>query len=179
MKNATLFLLLISLFAWTSCDDDDTCLPVMTDSDANLTQFVGLWYEIASLPQFFSAGCSCTTAEYTIDPNGNGVIVNNDCLLFGGIPNSITGLATQPDPNDFTKLKVSFPNIPGAGDYWILEFADDGSYMLVGNPDRDNLFILSRTPTLDNTIYSDLLSIAEDMCFDVDSVRFTDQSCNS
>ncbi len=179
MKRAFLFLLFTSMICLTSCDDEPTgCLAVTTDSDANLTQFLGLWYEIASFPLFFNAGCSCTTAEYTLAPNGAGVTVNNNCQLFGA-PNGIQGIATQPDPNDFSKLKVQFPTSPSAGDYWILEFASDASYMLVGNPAKDNLYILSRTSTLDQTIYDDLVKIAEDMCFDVSNLQLTDQSnCN-
>jgi apolipoprotein D and lipocalin family protein len=35
------------------------------------------------------------------------------------------------------------------GDYWILELADDYSWAVVGSPDRNYLWILSRTPTLE------------------------------
>ncbi len=178
MKNLALLLLLCCTFALTSCDEEEeTCPDVTTDSDANLDQFLGLWYEIASFPQFFSLGCTCTTAEYTLLADGS-VNVSNNCILLGGAPNGIEGNAFAPDPSDFSKLKVSFPVSPQPGDYWILEFADDASYMLVGNPDRDQLFVLSRTPQLDNVIYQGLLSIAEDMCFDIDNLDETPQTCD-
>lgn len=180
MKKIFLFLSLGIVLSWNSCSDGPLpCLPVTTDSEANLNQFLGLWYEIASFPQFFNTGCSCTTAEYSLAPDGNSVIVSNSCTLLGFIPNNIQGNATQPDPNDFSKLEVSFPLIPGPpGDYWILEFASDGSYMLVGDPAKENLYILSRTHTLDPVIYEALVDKAELMCFDVDNLELTPQTCN-
>ncbi len=178
MKNLALLLLLCCTFALTSCDEevDDTCLEVTTDADANLDQFLGVWYEISTFPQFFSLGCTCTTAEYTLASDGS-VNVSNNCILLGGIPNGIEGNAFAPDPSDFSKLKVSFPVSPQPGDYWILEFEGD-DYMLVGNPDRDQLFVLSRTPQMDNVTYQGLVSIAEDMCFDVGNLEMTPQNCD-
>ena len=35
------------------------------------------------------------------------------------------------------------------GDYWIIGLADDYSWAVVGSPDRDYLWILARTPTLE------------------------------
>lgn len=176
MKKLTLLLLLGIVFTWTSCNDDtEVCSnPVTTDSDANLTEFLGLWYEVASFPSFFSGGCNCTTAEYTLSADGNSVIVNNNCTLSDSSSSGIQGTAVPADPNDFSKLLVSFPVSPVPGDYWILEF-DGDSHMLVGNPDRDNLFVLSRKRTLDPTIYNALVDKAEVMCFDVNQLQLTPQ----
>lgn len=169
-------LLACSLLLFPTCTPDP-CLPVTTDPSANKAEFLGLWYEIASIPQFFNIGCRCTTAEY-ID-NGTDITVINSCRLGGniiGIDNRIEGNAFAPDPNDFTKLKVKFPTAPVAGDYWILEFGPQGSYMLVGDGERNTLFILSRTPTLNQGTYNRLVRKAEDMCFDVDELKKTDQN---
>lgn len=175
MKYALSLLVLVTLMSSTC--NNNTCLPVTVDNDANKAQFLGLWYEIASIPQFFNIGCQCTTAEY-ID-NGSDIIVKNSCRLGGpilGIPNDIQGTATVPDPNVFAKIKVRFPVSPVAADYWILEFGPNGSYMLVGDPDKNSLFILSRTPTLNQGTYNNLVRKADDMCFDTDKLRRTDQS---
>lgn len=161
----------------STCNNTNTCLPVTVDSNANQAQFLGLWYEIASIPQFFNIGCQCTTAEYVA--NGNTITVKNSCRLGGailGIPNNIEGTATVPDPNVFGKIKVRFPVSPVEADYWILAFDPNGDYMLVGDPDKDTLFILSRTRTLSASIYNNLVSIAEDMCFDIDKLEKTKQN---
>lgn len=177
MKNTILIVLLTSLFGWTSCEDTNTCPPLETSDNANLDQFLGLWYEIASIPQIFTSGCSCTTAEYSLSPDGSGVTVSNNCQLLG-FNNNIQGIATQASPDDFSKLLVDFPSVPGEpGDYWILHFAENASYMLVGNPDRDNLYILSRTPVLGPQKYNGLLGLADELCFDISQVVLTEQTC--
>ena len=83
MKNTILIVLLFSLLGLVSCEDAPDCPPVTTSENANLDQFLGLWYEIASIPQIFTAGCKCTTAEYSLSPDGNGVTVSNNCQLLG------------------------------------------------------------------------------------------------
>ncbi len=177
MKNTILIVLLISLFGWSSCEETPQCPEPATSENANLDQFLGLWYEIASIPQIFTTGCKCTTAEYSLSPDGNGVTVSNTCQVLG-FTNNIQGIATQASPDDFSKLLVNFPSVPGpAGDYWILHFAADASYMLVGGPDRDQLYILSRTPVLGPNKYNGLLGLAEELCFDISQVELTEQSC--
>ncbi|MDX2003307.1 MAG: lipocalin family protein [Chitinophagales bacterium] len=168
------FTLIVMMSA--TCNTNN-CLPVTVDSNANQAQFLGTWYEIASIPQFFNIGCQCTSAEYVA--NGSNIIVKNSCRLGGatiGIPNNIQGTATVPDPNVFGKIKVRFPVSPVDADYWILEFDPNGQYMLVGDPNKNSLFILSRTRTLNQGIYNNLVSTAQDMCFDVNKLKITNQS---
>jgi apolipoprotein D and lipocalin family protein len=48
---------------------------------------------------------------------------------------------------------------------------------LVGSPSREYLWILSRTPQLDDDIIDMLKSKAEEKGFDTSKMIFTDQSC--
>ena len=174
MKYFIVLLTMVTLMSATC--SKPTCLPVTVDTSANKAQFLGKWYEIASIPQFFNIGCQCTTAEY-ID-NGNNIIVKNSCRLGGaliGIPNNIQGTATVPDPNVFAKIKVRFPVSPADADYWILDFGPNGDYMLVGDPDKNTLFILSRTASLNQGTYNNLVNKAKGMCFDTNKLKRTEQ----
>ena len=177
----SLLSLLIAICFLSSCNTTPNCAPVTTDSRANKTQFLGVWYEIASIPQFFNIGCNCTQAEYV--DNGANIIVKNSCRLGGatiGVQNNITGTATVPNPADFSKIKVQFPTAPSAADYWILDFDPNGQYMLIGDPQKLSLFILSRTRTLDNVTYNRLLNKATSFCYDIKKVQKTAQvACNN
>lgn len=173
-KLTLLFILSISVILSSCSEDKPDCPDLNTDPEANIEQFVGKWYEIASFPQFFNSGCECTTAEYTINDKGT-VDVYNSCKTYGFIPTNIKGEAYPADASDFSKLFVKFPVSPKPGDYWILEFEED--YMLVGNPDRDNLYILSRTPQMDADTYKNLVNIAEEACFDISKLKITKQNC--
>jgi apolipoprotein D and lipocalin family protein len=47
---------------------------------------------------------------------------------------------------------------PFYGDYWILDLGPNYEYAVVSAPDRDYLWILSRTPQLDEQLYQQLLT---------------------
>ena len=126
--------------------------PVQTVDFVDINRYKGRWFEIANFPSPFNLTCSCTTADY--DPIENGVRVFNNCTdLVTGNFNSITGRAVVVDPVSNSKLQVFLGQIPFPGDYWIIDlvsFTKDGPYdfAVVSGPDRDSLFILSRTPRL-------------------------------
>jgi apolipoprotein D and lipocalin family protein len=43
-------------------------------------------------------------------------------------------------------------------DYWIIELADDYSYVVVGHPDHKFLFIMSRKPSMDKKLYDEIVA---------------------
>jgi apolipoprotein D and lipocalin family protein len=121
-------------------------------------RYTGKWYEIASLPQHFQRGCVATTATYTLRTDGR-IGVLNECRdeSFDGTLRQAEGIAWVSDPSDSdAKLKVQF-FWPFRGDYWIIELAADYSYVVIGHPSREYLWILSRTPTMKPNQYASLL----------------------
>lgn len=74
------------------------------------------------------------------------------------------------------KLKVQF-QWPFRGDYWILTVAEDYTHALVGTPDRQYLWILSRSPFMAPTLYQNLVNLARQKGFDTEHLHLTDQSC--
>jgi apolipoprotein D and lipocalin family protein len=123
--------------------------PLDTVSNVDLNRYTGKWYEIAHYPTFFQADCASSTAEYTANADGT-IGVFNTCLAAdGGVNSTIQGTARVVDPTTNAKLKVTFPGIPFPGDYWIIQLGDNYEYAVVGEPTRSTLYILSRTPTLD------------------------------
>jgi apolipoprotein D and lipocalin family protein len=53
------------------------------------------------------------------------------------------------------KLQVQF-FWPFRGDYWIVELDPDYRYAVVGHPSRTYLWILARTPHMDEPTYQEL-----------------------
>lgn len=124
-------------------------LPSVTDS-IDIQKYTGKWYEIASYPMSFQKDCFCVTAEYTLTAKGY-VKVFNSCRKgsIAGKVKSITGKAFPVKGTNNTKLKVQF-FWPFKSDYWVLDKADDYSWAVVSGPSRKYLWILSRTPQLQN-----------------------------
>lgn len=131
--------------------------PLPTVASVDLPRYVGTWYEIGRLPNIFQRQCIAdTTAQYAARPDGN-IDVINRCRTAGkgdGEFDTARGMARIIDPVSKAKLQVSFlPQalrwLPiGWGDYWVIELAADYRYAVVGEPSRQYLWVLSRTPVL-------------------------------
>jgi len=167
--------LFIGAVLMSSCNRDYT--PLETVPSVDLERYQGRWYEIAALPQRFEAGCHCVYAEYKKHPDGY-VEVYNSCRKGGpeGKVKAVRGKAFPVAGSDNSKLKVQF-FWPFKGDYWILELAPDYRHVLVGSPDRESLWILSRTPTLDEATYNHLVQQARTKGFAVAQLKKMDQQC--
>lgn len=150
--------------------------PLATVPKVDLEKYLGKWYEIAAFPQSFQKGCSCTSAVYGLRPDGN-IEVTNTCLKEGKIKKAI-GKAVVKDKKTNAKLSVQF-FWPFSGKYWIIALAPDYSYAMVGHPNRDYLWILSRKPVMDNQTYQYLVTQATEKGFDVRKLVKTNQSCNN
>lgn len=149
--------------------------PLPTVAHVDLHRYAGLWYEVARLPTRFEKGCQHVTAQYKLRPDGN-VQVLNTCHKHGleGPVETATATARATDSTN-AKLKVQF-FWPFEGDYWILDLdLADYRYALVGEPGRQNLWILSRTPHLDRSIRDRLVAHARSLGFPVDKLLFTPQ----
>lgn len=131
-------------------------LPVVPRVD--LERYVGVWYEIARYPHRFQEGCYASTATYALRDDGR-IDVLNACREGGpeGGIRSAKGIAKVVDPATNAKLKVSFFR-PFWGDYWIIGLGSDYDYAVVGHPSRQYLWVLSRTPKMEEATYQAILT---------------------
>ncbi len=141
----------------------------------DINKYSGKWYEIASYPNRFQRGCNCTTAEYTMTTSGY-LKVENRCNLESttGPSSYIKGKATVVKNSGNSKLKVQF-FWPFKAKYWIIDLAADYSYAVVSNPSRKYLWVLSRTPIMDDAIYNQILSRIHEKGFDLKKLKRTVQ----
>jgi apolipoprotein D and lipocalin family protein len=138
-----------------------------------LEKYLGKWFEIAHLPARFQEGCSETTATYTLSKNGR-ISVLNECRRKGKVTQA-KGKAKVVDKTTGAKLKVTF-FWPFYGDYWIIKLGNDYDYAVVGTPNRKYLWILSRTPQMDDKLFSQLIEFVKSKGFDVGSLIKTSHS---
>ena len=123
----------------------------------DLSRYAGHWYEIARLPNRFEKKCAdSVTATYTLRSDGKVDVVNR-CRKANGEYTTAKGKAKIVDKKTNAKLKVTF-FWPFYGDYWILDLGSNYEYAVVGAPNRDYLWILSRSPQLDEGLYQSLLA---------------------
>ena len=133
-----------------------------------LEKYLGKWYEIAHLPAKFQEGCNETTATYALSRDGGSISVLNQSIKDGRMKQA-KGKAKVVDKNSNAKLKVTF-FWPFYGDYWIIKLGNNYDYSVVGTPNRKYLWILSRTPQMDDKLYSQLIEYAKSNGFEVNKL---------
>ena len=123
----------------------------------DLDRYAGRWYEIARYPNSFERDCVGATADYTPRDDGRIEVVNT-CFesTLDGPERVVEGSARVADPTTNAKLRVTF-FWPFEGDYWIIDLDEDYEYAVVGEPSRSFLWILSRTPQMEEDTYADII----------------------
>lgn len=157
--------------------------PLKVVPSIDLSLYAGTWYEIARLPNSFQKKCvGEVTADYALREDGRMTVLNR-CREASGKVSEARGVARVADkkkPNSILKVRfapsfLSF--LPFVwGDYYVIALSKDYRYALVGSPDRKYLWVLSRTPQLNEATYRNLLSIAQQQGFDVSRLIMTRQS---
>ena len=148
---------------------------LQTVDSVNINKYTGKWYEIASYPQRFQKGCTCTTAEYTATDKGY-IIVENRCNKdsVNGKQSYIKGKAFVEENSGNAKLKVQFFWLFKAK-YWIIDLADNYSYAVVSHPSKKYLWILSRTRTMSESTYNQIKNRLIKKGFDINKLQITKQ----
>jgi len=187
MKNKVWFVIIPTILAVSvaavvaaNAQNKKTDLPTVAKVD--LKRYSGKWYEIARYPNKFQKKCvGNTTANYTLKGD-NKVEVVNECLQKDGTTDKAKGDARIVDKQTNSKLEVRFaPSflsfIPAVwGDYWIIDLDENYKYSVVGDPKREYLWILSRTPELDEPTYQAILRRVEKLGFNPGKLEKTPQN---
>lgn len=152
-----------------------------TISALDVPRYMGTWYEIAKLPNWFQRKCTGgTRAEYRLKNDGM-VQVTNRCMAEDGKTIEAIGEARQIGPATSPKLEVRFAPewlsfIPMVwGNYWVVDLDEKYQLVAVSEPKREYLWILARTPKIDPGDYNNLLARLLRKGFDLGKLEVTRQ----
>jgi lipocalin len=162
--------------------------PPDTVKSLDIQSYAGMWYQIADYVQGYETFCKdCTTVNYTPQSDGSITVENaSRNKILGLIPCKITGNAVVTDPAEPGQLKVSFsiplpvPGFKPLADYWILEVGAKNadnlySYAIVSNPQKKSFYLLARTPTIDESLYSGLIQKYSALGYDASKIVKSNQ----
>lgn len=142
----------------------------------DLQHYQGTWYELARKPMFFQRHCAQSEAHYRLQGDAS-IAVTNRCLTADGEWEQVTGRAEAQVPGRTDKLWVRFDNafsriFPdlAKGDYWVLYVDADYQTALVGHPDREYLWLLSRKPVVPDATRARLLELAHARGYQTDDL---------
>lgn len=170
--------LLLYLLLFTQCQAQKTknMIDTRTVKEFDIQRYLGTWYEIARFPHSFEKNLQGVTATYAWRKDGKIDVLNQGYLnSLDGKHKTAHGKAKIPDPEQPGKLKVSF-FLFFYGDYYILELDQkDYQWAMIGSSTPNYFWILSRTPTLSEEIYQDLLEKARQRGYDLTKIQTVQQ----
>jgi apolipoprotein D and lipocalin family protein len=167
-----IFLLLFSFL--TACTTIPEGIKPISNFDVN--RYVGKWYEIARLDNRFERGLKQITAEYSLRDDGGINVVNSGVNIESGKREYANGKAYFIDKPDVGSLKVSFFG-PFYGGYHIIDLdRKNYGYVMIAGSGRDYLWILARTPKLDETVLKSLMTKAKSLGYATDQLILPEQS---
>lgn len=164
---------LLSLLLLTAC----LGMPpqVSPVSDFELERYLGTWYEIARLDHSFERGLEQVTAHYSLREDGGVRVLNRGYSPADGTWNEAQGRAYFVEDETTGYLKVSFFG-PFFGSYVIFELdKEDYQYAFISGPDHSYLWLLSRTPTVEQALLDRFEQQAERLGFPSDDLIYVTQ----
>jgi apolipoprotein D and lipocalin family protein len=170
-KQAAPWMCFLAMFA-AACTGAPEGVDTVTGFD--LDRYLGTWYEIARLDHSFERGLSSVTATYTLGEDGGVKVVNRGYNVEKQEWDEAEGKAYFIGDEDVGQLKVSFFG-PFYGGYNVIELDKEGyQYSMVAGPDRSYLWILARSPDLDDAVLERLLAKAGELGFPLDELIMVD-----
>lgn len=156
--------------------------PVGTIATLDVPRYMGTWYEIAKFPNRFQAKCVANTrARYLAQTDGS-VQVLNSCVTADGSTIDALGRAIQVGTTTSPKLQVRFAPawlswLPQVwGDYWVIDLDADYQLAAVSDSKREYLWVLSRTPQVNDKAYGALMERLKAQHFEVQKLERTVQT---
>lgn len=139
-----------------------------------LPRYLGTWYEIARLDHSFERGLNNVTANYSPRDDGGVKVINRGYNAKKQQWQESIGKAYFIGSPQQASLKVSFFG-PFYGGYNVIDLDDEYQHALIAGPNREYLWILSRTPTIDNQTRDRLVSVAKHYGFPVEELIWVKQ----
>jgi apolipoprotein D and lipocalin family protein len=144
------------LFLISSCNAQKSMIDKTVVKEFEIEKYLGTWYEIARFDHSFERDLAGVTATYSFREDGKIKVVNSGYKgSLNGPKSDITGKAKIPNPAVPSKLKVSF-FLFFYGDYYVLELDREYQWAAVGSSSDKFLWILSRSPQMDENLYTDI-----------------------
>ena len=131
----------------------------------SVVKYMGKWHELARLPNFFEKGLEQPTAEFYRDEDGRLRVRNEGLKTSSQEMTSVEGFVRFKDAEDVGALEVSFFR-PFYATYRVVKLVGDYQVAVVVSDGMDDLWIMSRSPTIDKAVLKGLLDEMKAKGFD-------------
>ena len=143
-----------------------SCVTSPVDANFDAAKYLGFWYEIERSNVVFETELKCVTATYSLNST-NAINVRNYGLnKRTNVEDIAFGYATIPDVTKPNQLLVQFPQSPAPGQYHVWSTDYTGHTLIYSCQTIiplalkfEMIWILARTPTLDQSVIDNLKGI--------------------
>jgi apolipoprotein D and lipocalin family protein len=140
-----------------------------------LSRYLGKWYEIARLDHGFERGLTRVTAKYSLREDGGVEVLNRGYSPADEQWKEATGKAYFVGDSDEGYLKVSFFG-PFYGSYVVFGLDKDRyQYAFVAGYDKSYLWLLSRTPEVNEALIERFVERAKTLGFATENLIYVEQ----
>jgi apolipoprotein D and lipocalin family protein len=174
MKRVLMFLSFMTVVASQASSDTSPAFPPI--KGFMVEKYLGTWYEIARMPVSFEKDLVNVTATYELRKDGKVKVINQGYKKTKQGKRKVAyGKAKFAGSPDVGHLRVSFFG-PFYADYIIVALDTVAyQYVMVTGNSHKYLWVLSRTPKLDQTVLDNLLAKAKELGFDSQKLIMVEQ----
>lgn len=113
----------------------------------DIQRLAGRWYEIARVPNAAENDCPFATTDWAPLPNGKFRVTQTCSKGPDAPPGRVIRATADPlDPGGNTKWRMNYFAGLIRRDYWVLDYAPDGSWIILGMPGKHYVWVLCRSP---------------------------------
>lgn len=127
--------------------------------DFELERYLGHWCEVARIDYMFERGITSCTADYALNQDGTVSVFNQGFDPTKEVWKSAKAIAKFAGSPDVGALKVSFFR-PFYSGYYVVHVDEDYQHAVVVGDGCKYCWVLSRSPDMDDALYTELLSVA-------------------
>ncbi len=149
MKNFSFvrsFALVAALALATSAMAAAPPAPVQPTRALELLHLSGRWYEVARVPNLAEKDCAFATTDWKPVGDGKFKVTQTCAKSPDDHGRTITATADPLDPTGNAKWRMNYFGGLIRRDYWVMDHADDDSWLILGMPGKHYVWVLSRQP---------------------------------
>ena len=133
-----------------------------TVNNIDIPRFMGKWYVISTIPNFIERGCENAYDIYTLNLDGTIDVLYSAIKDGEEFTIQQNGEIIDKVNNSTWRMRFTKPYIPFyRAPYEVIILDDEYDYMVVGYPDNEYGWIMSRANHMDEKIYQEILNILE------------------
>ncbi len=142
-----------------------------TVEQVDLERFMGDWYVIANIPTFLEKGAHNAVETYALNDDGT---IDTTFVFRDG---SFDGKEKTYNPKGFVRedgtnalwgMRFVWPI---KADYRIVYLDDEYQQTIIARQKRDFVWIMARTPTIDESDYERLIEFTKSIGYDIDKIE--------